>query len=235
MRKISLAIPVHNILQRKFFIIDNLNVINNDNRVSEVIISVEPDSHKIPPQIEAFKKVKIVKNKTRQYVFRNKYIAISACANDWVVCLDSDNVIDQNYINAIYKIDDWNSDTVYQPDFLMPRFDLRRFSNKLFECKNVARFMSQPLFRTMLNAMNYLLNKNTFIRNNSEAFGSGYDPKCADSIFINYNLLKNGGAIQVVRGMYYNHCVHDGSFYKQSAKQYGYMNKEIENQMRELK
>jgi hypothetical protein len=84
----------------------------------------------------------------------------------------------------------------------------------------VKDYMAKRYGRVMLNAMNYLVNRETFVNANREAFDNGFDPKCADSLFINYSLIKAGCLVKVVPGMQYEHRVHSGSYYREGSKVY---------------
>lgn len=236
MEKISLAIPVHDVEKRHYFIRQNIDVAN-DERISEVVVSVEPQSNIVPllDRLRGHGKVRVFVNDVREYVFRNKYRAIERCTNDWVVILDSDNLIDVFYLNVLYKLCPWNRKWVYQPEYLFPMFDARRLGGDTVDRGSVARYMNIPIFRCILNGMNYLVNRTEFLAANKELFDSGFDPKCADSLYINYNMMKAGCAMHVVKNLQYTHTVHAGSFYKQNMHQYKHLVVEIEDRFRNLK
>lgn len=237
MEKISLAIPVHDIEKRRYFIWQNL-ALAQDERVGEVVLSVEPQSKNsvmLDKMSRINSKVRIFHNDVREYVFRNKYRAIERCTNDWVVILDSDNLIDLFYLNVLYKQVPWDKKSMYQAEYLFPMFDARRLRGDVVNRSNVAQFMGIPMFRCLLNGMNYLINRSEFLAANKELFDSGFDPKCADSLYINYNMMQAGCSLRVVKDLQYTHTVHAGSFYKQNMHQYKYLVVEIENRFRNLK
>lgn len=236
MEKITLAIPVHDIESRWPFIKQNIGLADGDERVSEVVLSVEPQSRneRILRRLSQCPKVKVFFNEKREFVFRNKYRAIERSTNSWVIILDSDNQIDAFYLSTLYKLRPWDPKTMYQPEYLYPMFDARRLGGERITRENVARHMDFPMFRCLLNAMNYFVNRGEFLEANRELFDTNFDPKCADSLYINYNMLKNGCTLRVVKDLRYDHRVHDGSFYKQNAKQYKHLVNEIEERFRKM-
>ena len=115
-RHISLAIPYYN---NSLYILDALRIAITDNRVSEIIIC-DDKSHDINILIQLL--IKINSNKIKMYqnsknigCYLNKIEAISKCTNEWAILLDSDNVIEKNYIDTLYNILEWKDNTIYHP------------------------------------------------------------------------------------------------------------------------
>lgn len=232
--KISLAIPVHDVEKRLPYLQATYNYAVNEPRISEIVFSCEPGQLPVnlAYQLNSSKAVTF-ENKTNQGPFRNKFLAIQRCTSEWVIILDSDNGINESYLDRLCAFA-WRKETVYQPEALLPTFNLREFSGQAFNKTNVAKYMNIGMFRTMLNAMNYFVNRDTFIASNEKAFELGFDPVCADSLFINYNLLKNGCSIYVVPGLHYQHLVHNGSYFKQTSQEFGYLVPAVEDMIRRL-
>lgn len=231
MEKISITIPVHDLNSRLLYISKVLGVAENDERIAEVVLSLEPHESWAMP---LGGKIKKFENKVQEFVFRNKFLAVERSSSEWVAIIDSDNTFTSDYLDALYMQQPWNRMLIYQPEFALPKFDFREFSGKTI-AGGFRGLMQRPMFRCMLNAMNYIVNRQVFLDANRPLFESGFDPKCADSLFINYNLFKEGCGMFVVPGMQYQHTVHDGSFYKQNAKMYGHLVREMEEKFKLLK
>lgn len=231
MEKISITIPVHDLNSRLLYISKVLGVAENDERIAEVVLSLEPHESWAMP---LGGKIKMFENKVQEFVFRNKFLAVERSSSEWVAIIDSDNTFTSDYLDALYMQQPWNRMLIYQPEFALPKFDFREFSGKTI-AGGFRGLMQRPMFRCMLNAMNYIVNRQVFLDANRPLFESGFDPKCADSLFINYNLFKEGCGMFVVPGMQYQHTVHDGSFYKQNAKMYGHLVREMEEKFKLLK
>lgn len=229
---ISLAVPVHDFENRQPYVMDLIHYADSDDRISEVVLSFEPHFERPPLR---GRKVRCFYNEKREYVFRNKFLAVDRCANNWVIVFDSDNKLDKAYVDKLFEYYPWNNKMIYQPDFAEPNFNITCFDGKVINRSNAAECMKTPIFRTIVNAMNYFVNRQAFLEANREMFNSGYDPKCSDSIQINYNMLTTGNSMLIVPGLRYKHTVHPGSYYRQSMHQYNHLILEMELKVRQLK
>ena len=91
--------------------------------------------------------------------------------------------------------------------------------------------MGQKSFDTMLNAMNFFVNRAEYLR----IFDTTKEePWTADSIYFNYLWLKAGNKIYVTPGMQYDHLVHDGSHYKNNVHKTGNFYNEVVQKLKEL-
>jgi hypothetical protein len=97
--------------------------------------------------------------------------------------------------------------------------------------ENVSSMMNKPMFATGLNTANYLVHRETYLKN----WDGSIDPITADTLFHNYNHLKTGGKIYFVPGLVYEHTVHPLSHYKQNAHRSGHLHMQIEQQLKDLK
>jgi hypothetical protein len=100
LEKISLAIPVHAIALRATNVIALLDFAESEERIAEVVLSLEPDSAHVRPSRP---KSRVFVNDKREFVFRNKFLAIEKCRCEWAIIFDSDNMLDKSYLDAVYK------------------------------------------------------------------------------------------------------------------------------------
>lgn len=231
-RTISLCLTTYNRFQET---LEAFMPIRYDDRVSEVIIVDDCSDMEIYKQLEIAvtfcPKVKLFRNQVNYDCYLNKAMAVGLASNEWVIILDSDNILTTDYVDKLFAIDNWDEDTVYQPSWAKPHFDFRLYSGLTIDRHNVASYMYKPMFPTMLNAMNYFVNRNKFLEVR-ETWG---DPHTADSILQNYNHLKNNGKIYVVPELFYHHRVHEGSHYKQNVHLTGDFYQQVENNLRQLR
>lgn len=136
---------------------------------------------------------------------RNKAQAIENASNNWVIIFDSDNKIDQSYIDAIPKKLDPN--VIYCPEFAYPNFDFRHLAGVRYSKNRVKELMKEKNFEVHLNCCNYLVNKKKYL----EVYKHNPDMKATDTIWFAYLWLKAGYSFEIVPGMQYFHRVHDGS------------------------
>jgi len=213
-RKISICIPNYN---RYEMTIESFAQVFDDPRVGEVVIcddcSIDDSHAKLIDYFYGKEKVHFFRNGENQDCYKNKYIAISHATNDWCILLDSDNIIGTDYLDAIYKLDPWMEDTIYQPAFAKPHFDFRAFAGNTYDKHNIKPVLGDDKFTTALNAMNFFVNKGTYLK----AFDPNVDPVTSDSIYMAYRLLEQGNSYYFVPGLEYEHRVHSGSHYQNNV------------------
>lgn len=201
---------------REILLFQAIEQILDDDRVSEVIISDDCSDYELYKRVvEHYKpwpKVKVSRNDTNVDCYRNKRKAVSLASNEWVIVWDSDNIMTKGYIDVIHELE-WYKDFIYQPSFARPHFDFRHYALD-YDKSNVHKYVSEGNFSTMLNAMNYFVNRDEYLR----VWDGSVDPVTSDSIFQNYNWLKAGNSIYVVPGLEYEHTVHNGSHYQQNNR-----------------
>lgn len=203
--------------------------------VSEVVIvddcSIREIQNKLRMAVEVMKndKIKLHFNTINLGVYRNKKRAIELSANPWVILLDSDNVIKFDFIDTLFKIK-WNPTTSYLPDFAKPHFDYRAFSGYMIDKTNVSGMVSRPKFDCLINTMNGFYHRDTYLN----VWDGTTEPIGADSAYMNYLFLKEGGMLQVVEGLQYEHRVHNGSHFQQHAAQTDPILREVMKKLKQL-
>jgi hypothetical protein len=132
------------------------------------------------------------------------------------ILLDSDNVIDTKYLDALFRVppEYWNSNTILAPDFARPHFNYAPFSASYFDKDSIKKHiptMSQTRFDCLINCANYVVPVKEYLR----VFDPDFNPWTCDTVYQLYNWLKAGNGMYVVPGMQYDHLIHDGSHYKE--------------------
>jgi glycosyltransferase involved in cell wall biosynthesis len=206
MRKIGLAIPTFN---RPQMTIQSFMSVYNDERVAQVtIVDDASDDSKwqtLSNLCKPLDKVKLVRNATNLDCYANKFTAICHSDMEWNCLWDSDNSFDVDYLNKIFSIQDWQPNTAYLPSFAAPHFDYRKYEGLEITKDNVGQCAHDATFTTMLNTANYFVNRDFYM----QCWDENIDPHTADSIYMNFRYLKNGGKLYVVPGLTYNHRVDD--------------------------
>lgn len=196
----------------------------NDDRITEIVISDDLSKESLYNEVVAhyrdFSKVKVYRNEQNLDCYKNKRQAVKRASNEWVILFDSDNTITKKYIDTICsKV--WDNTIILQPSFARPHFDFRAYSGRVFSRNNVNQVINEGRFQTMLNAMNYFVNRDEFLRvweySQPMLRQLGGDPVTSDSIFQNYSWLASGNSINVVEGLEYEHKVHQGSHYQNNV------------------
>ena len=189
-----------------------------DGRVKEIVIVDDCSDERIFVQIwdhyTSHSKVHVFRNESNMDCYRNKRQAVKRATGEWVALLDSDNIFSSEFVDAIFSQKEWNNTWAYAPEFARPHFDFRALSGTAISKNNIASILPNGNCGTMLNAMNYFVNRDEYLR----IWDKSIDPVTSDSLFHNYNWLKGGNTIYVTPGLQYDHRVHDGSHYKHNVR-----------------
>lgn len=190
-------------------LVESFTLILEDPRISEVIISDDGSNDQTVRWVKDciyHPKVKVYWHTENSGMSRNKAESVRLASNKWCIVFDSDNVIDPEYIDALYN-HTWDPEVIYCPSFASPQFDYREFNSLKFDKKSVKRYMKKRMFECLLNTCNYFVNREKYL----EVYQHNPTMKGTDTIWFNYLWLKAGYSFYVVPGMHYFHRVHDGS------------------------
>lgn len=230
-RKISLCIPTFNRVDMTLQAFEN---VYEDDRISEIVIVDDASDWGMFTELKEFceliPKIKLYRNLTNQDCYRNKMTALSYATNDWCILLDSDNVIEKDYLDRLFEIQDWDNSTSYMPSFAAPTFSYEKFEGETISKSNVGLFMGLPLFDTMLNCMNFFINRIEYLN----VWEDVENPHTADSIFFNYCWFNFGNKMYVVPNLKYEHKIHDQSHYILNNHKTGSLYKEVEDKLKNM-
>jgi glycosyltransferase involved in cell wall biosynthesis len=218
--KISIAVTSYN----RPNTIKSFEKVLNDHRVDDIVIvddHSDPALYRLLKQnvlsANASKKIRLFRNEKNLDCYKNKRRAVSLVDNEWCILLDSDNSIDEDYIDAIDQAASFKMippNIILQPEYARPHFDFRRLTGTVLDKGNIAEFIGSGDTQTMLNAMNFFVNKDWYLK----VFDDLIDPVTSDSLYFNYCWLREGGKIQVTPGMQYDHPISEDSHYKKNVK-----------------
>lgn len=231
-RQISICVPSW---QRAAMTIESFYEVYRDERVAEVIVVDDCSELEVYEDLksmtDALPKVKLYRNIFNRDCYFNKYTAVSYATHDWVVLLDSDNIIDQSYIDRIFELT-WDENRIYTPSFAKPHFNFTAYEGVTLSKSNIAEYIDKPMLETCLNACNYFVNKKKYC----ETFTSEIDPVTSDSIFMVKRWLERGGEIFIVPNLHYEHKVWAESHYQNNLHRTpSGFHQNILQQLREMK
>lgn len=213
--KLSLAITTYN---RSDLTLKAFEQVLNDDRISEIVIvddcSTDDHFNRLTKLCSVGDKVRIFWNHENIGMSRNKAEAISYCYNDWVIILDSDNVIDSTYLDAVENLE-LRKNVIYCPEFARPNFDFRELSGMTFDKSNAKDYIGHRAFEVLLNTCNFLVHRESY----DKVYRHNPKIKESDTIWFNYLWLLNGGSLHVTPGMQYDHLVHKGSGWLSNHKE----------------
>ncbi len=226
-RKISLAIPHYN---NTDFIRETLYIGIQDDRINEIIICDDKSSdiNKLEDILNELNcsKIKLYKNDINLGCFKNKILSVSKCKNNWTILLDSDNIIDKNYIDILFNIDNWNENLIYAPSWAItfpnepsPNLDYRIYNNKLIDKNFYINNFNNVFFQSLINTCNYFINTTKYIKcmNNIINLYKRDEMDCVDSAVLFTEWLLDGNNIFVVENLHYKHRLHPNSNYMKKS------------------
>lgn len=233
--RISICVPTWN---RTDLVIRAIEQVIDDPRVGEIII-LDDDSNwqyyaMVCEKLAALdknEKVFLWRNEFNLDCYKNKAEVLRMATNEWCILLDSDNVIDTSYIDAIYALPEWHSAYFYAPEFAKPHFDYRMFSGQTINHKNVHSHCGTKEFDCLINTANYFVNRDVYLY----LFNPDIDPHAADTIYMNSRLFDYGGSLYVVPCMQYFHDVHPGSHYKANNHKSNGLFEELKKKLEDMR
>jgi hypothetical protein len=210
--------------------------VHNLNFIDEIVVNIEPTDqpHKdIFGFAKNYRKVRCEVNEKRLHVFRNKIATVKKCRSEWVAQIDSDNIIGANYFYPFLKTENKSDFVIYAPEFAMTKFNFAEFIGLDIGMKEAVGFFNKPIFNVLINTMNYLFHRERWLKAVEKAYQDEYDPKTADSAWINLQCWRAGMVMRVMPGMIYKHTIHPESTYLQDPEAGVREYAKIQNMMRE--
>lgn len=215
---ISIAIPYHG--DRLKWVSKTVQNVHDIEGLQEIVFTIDPSSYPYDNLIEyskSYPKVKIHINDRTLMVFRNKIKAVSMCNSPWVILLDSDNVIDRNYLNIALSTNKQDN-IIYQPSKALPHLDYSSLNGMVITKENIKSLITDRTVEMAFNTCNYILNRGEWLEA-VNSFDGIKDPTGSDTAQINYLCLKKGMSLCIVKDLEYQHAVHDGSTYVKYSKE----------------
>jgi hypothetical protein len=216
---ITLSIPNYN---RSELVIESFTHVINDDRINEIIISDDFSDIKIYNDLNNKiqninnPKIKLYRNESNLGAFLNKQKSVILSNNDWIILLDSDNIINTDYIDTI--IDKNDTKTIYCPSHAIcssSRLNYKSCVSVLSkkDYKNIIN-NGRSIWDSIFNTGNYFFYKKTYLEciDKEEIIKN---PFAADVYYMIYLLFKNieNSKFEVVNGLSYHHRLHSSSYF----------------------
>lgn len=224
--KFSLCIPTMDRYDE--FLSINLPKYMNNPFIDEIIISDENgnDIKKIKNKIRNLDKFKFNINNKKLGAFYNKIKCCQLAKNNWIALIDSDNFADIDYFivanNFLNNNNNIKLNTILAPSFAKPNFDYRHFSGMCFKKGNFKNIPNcKEKSSIVMNTGNYILNKYLINKLKIKEKNKKITKTPADVLLFNTILFEQLDLeMYIVPNLYYNHIVHNGSFWINENKHY---------------
>jgi glycosyltransferase involved in cell wall biosynthesis len=181
------------------------------------------------------KKIRVYQSVHNVGMSRNKAAAIEQAKNPWCIIFDSDNIIGPDYLDAFFdSIKRFPTEedglpvnnVIFCPSFAKPAFDYRKYESFTANAGDCKKLIIDDTFNCLLNTCNYIVHRDNYLA----TYQYNQDHIASDTIWHNYNHLKNGGLFCVVPDMQYTHRVHPGSGFLQGIDH----NMKMQNEVRKM-
>ena len=219
-RTISVAIPHYN--GSRMAHVSLFNILN-DPRIVEIVFlddgSETEEFNKLKAKLKPFaQKVKLFRRDANWGPFANKLQAVELCTSDWVILLDYDNTLLPEYLEAIFKLREWEKSTIYCPGYAYPYFDFREsLGEKNIDLNSTSAMINSGVFnRKFFNDGNYFLHRDSYIQYIKPFWNYSV---IADVIFANYLWLSSQNTLKVLRNSRYIHRIHSASTWLTNLKE----------------
>ncbi|HRJ72964.1 MAG TPA: glycosyltransferase family A protein [Terrimicrobiaceae bacterium] len=221
--KISVAIPHHN---RGRLIHRPLRNLLSDGRISEILIV---DDASDPGEYEALlanvreldrgRKVRVIRHEENLGAMGNKLECVKHASTEWLILLDSDNTIFQNYLDAVYRLPAWDPGVLYCPGWAFPYFSFKPLIGEHLDFARCAELCRDATLRKIyiINDGNYFLNRAAYLENLGRLAALRHD--VADVMVANYLWLSNGLRLEVLRNAHYFHRIDASSFWMRTQEE----------------
>ena len=225
MRKISVAIPHYNNTK---FMKDTLEHIRNDERISEIVICDDrsSDYNDLVNLINSYNNKKIIlkQNDINLGCYHNKLHTLAKCTNDWAILVDSDNIINTDYIDRLYEINEWNDRLVYAPSWAKTfpnepsvHLNYEKFKNTAIDIPFFLNNFSDNTFQCLINTCNYFVPVQNYSICMSKVSYERNIIDSLDSAVLFSDWLYDDGKVYIVPNMIYAHRCHPNSNYVRSS------------------
>lgn len=228
--RISVAITNFNRYQCT---IDSFAKIIDNDFISEFVIvddkSTDGSYEKLCEFFKGNKKVKLFQQHFNVNMSRNKRDAIRNCEEPFVLIIDSDNIFDNDFIEALKK-ETFNEKIIYCPDFAKPKFNFKKFSGKEYSKENIKELITDSMGNCSANVCNYLVPRKEYL----EVYFHNSEMKATDTLWFCYLWLQCGNKFKIVEGMEYEHTTPKDSGYMKDLDYNLRKSAELRNKILEL-
>lgn len=162
---------------------------------------------------------KVYKNDEVLGVFKNKLKVCSLANSKYIALIDSDNFCDDKYFLTVKQYiqeneNSFSSSVVLAPSFAKPNFNYSDFDNSVVTKYNLKDYFDRYLFDVVLNTGNFVISKNIIEKIQYEEQYIPYTSACDVLFFILLAFMQiDDFQLRVVKGLEYDHVVHNGSVY----------------------
>lgn len=227
---ISLCIPTYN---RSEMVIESFSQVIDNELISEIIIVDDFSKDEVFQDLKnrldflGNNKIKVFRNTYNKKAFLNKLDCVKLATNEWIILLDSDNILINDYLESIPKKLDRN--TFYLPCHAICDSPFLNYTSFTFEVIDKEKYKTlskslDPVVQCLLNTGNYLINRSTYIDSiqNEKDLLDCYALDPFYQIFLGFKNIEDF-KLQIVENMKYYHRLHkdnmieSGSYYIENS------------------
>ena len=224
-RSIGIAVPTYN---RAAMTLNVFRSVLEDPRVSAVAVSDDDSYLNVYRDLEAhvgiLDKVTLARNDHNLGSWGNKRKAIELCQAKYVALIDSDNVIRQDFVDALFALSVWHKDVLYAPVSGGPVLDYSKYSGLVVDRQNIKHWLSESLFQMVLNTGNFFVHRESYLEVSDGPAETSY---ASDGIYFLYRWLASGRMLYVTPKLCYLHLIHHGHWMQTATASMAFANELI--------
>lgn len=134
--------------------------------IDEIIVSNDSpaDAEELEELLTGMPKVRLVHQRENVGAFCNKFDAIAAASNNWVIFCDSDNQMGRDCLDSVtFAVGDPRR--LYCPSYARPTFDYRDFLKHpaVLTRYDIHQLSLHPMFQALLNTGNWTVHRDLFV------------------------------------------------------------------------
>jgi glycosyltransferase involved in cell wall biosynthesis len=229
---ITLAIPTYN---RAEYVLESFSKVIGNDLITEICIVDDFSDYQIFERLQNiirenqiadsnYRKVKIYRNDKNLGSFFNKLECVKMSNNNWIILLDSDNIIDNDYLDIVRDLKDEN--VIYAPSHAVSDSSLlnyTRYSGKVLSKAEYKDLVTgfDVAWDCILNTGNYFFNREKYIEC-IEKEDHLINSLASDVYYLLYLWFKNldNSKFEIVKGLKYIHRLHGQSHYVNSPNSF---------------
>ena len=198
--------------------------------VAEVIVCDETgeDYELLQKTFGHEKRLRLYKNERRLGIYENKKKCLTLATSPWVAILDSDNIFENDWFDALAHLDFSDTKRMFaSADFKSVDITLgivkrncEKFSGLLLNSENWNTTLTQKGWNFLLNDGNWIVPRSVV---DCLPDVKSQSLEAADAIFMLRCFIKGGYSIYYAPDLEYTHLVHPGSSWLQTAQKSEYI------------
>jgi hypothetical protein len=163
-------------------------------------------------------KIRMYRRRVNLGALRTKLECAERSGFPWVLILDCDNTVFDNYLDALTSLTEPQKNTIYCADWAFPFFPFHELGYEALTFDRVGELTRNGLLRRVyfINDGNYFVPRDEYVSNVAAIAHEGNH--AADVMLVNYRWLSAGNRMQILPSASYLHRIEGSSFWENTKE-----------------